>query len=68
MPYYELECKNCGHNEEKFLSFKQHNQEKENPPKCPECSCLMQFAVPTGTNFSLKGGGWAKDGYSKENK
>ena len=69
MPFYELECKNCGHTEEKLLSFKQHETEAQNPPRCPKCNASMNFAIPTGTSFSLKGTGWASTNYeNRSNK
>ena len=33
--------------------------------ECPDCGCLDVTRVVSRTNFSLKGGGWYKDGYTK---
>ena len=61
MPLYEYKCPNpkCGAEFERLLSFK----EGEQPQECPKCKskgCKRQISR---TSFSLKGGGWAADGY-----
>lgn len=71
MPIYVYECPNCNKIEEKLLANR----------ICADhelitCDCLPENAgrftmkrVIAQTNFQLKGEGWAKDGYSKnENK
>lgn len=56
MPIYNYECKKCG---KKYELIQPMNTKKI------ECSCgSYADKVPSLTNFQLKGGGWAKDGYS----
>lgn len=59
MPVYEYECE-CGHIFEETHSIK----EDSSTSKCPKCSKKAR-KVPSLVDFHLKGGGWAKDGYSK---
>lgn len=58
MPTYEYRCSDCGKNFELF-------QKISDPPadKCPYCGGKAQRLVSGGA-FSLKGGGWYKDGYA----
>lgn len=37
--------------------------EADDPVECPSCGKGLSRCV-AASNFSLKGGGWAKDGYS----
>lgn len=61
MPIYEYECPTCGWIEEHLTS----NRE---PITCSGCNSWMHRIV-SPTNFSLKGSGWYKDGYTnKDNK
>ena len=60
MPIYVYQCSACGASVEEIQKF------TDPPPeKCEECgkekTMEKQMAV---SNFELKGGGWAKDGYS----
>ena len=58
MPIYEWYCSNCGHEEEIL-------QEIDAPsPVCLKCEKVMKKRI-SKSSFSLKGGGWYKDGYSK---
>jgi putative FmdB family regulatory protein len=59
MPLYEFKCPKCEHRYEKRLSLNQRNERRE----CPKCSHEVVRQV-TAASFDLKGGGWAKDGYS----
>jgi putative FmdB family regulatory protein len=66
MPIYAYKCQDCKKTfEEFFLSFSA--VEKEEPTlKCPHCgSEKKEKQIAGGTNFQLKGRGWAKDRYSK---
>ena len=59
MPIYEYECK-CGNREEKFF----HMSDTPNEIECEKCGGEMKKVISL-TAFSLKGGGWYKDGYSQ---
>lgn len=61
MPIYEYRCNTCGHKIEKL-------QRMDAPaPQCQNKDCEQSGQAMTKivsqTNFELKGGGWAKDGY-----
>jgi predicted nucleic acid-binding Zn ribbon protein len=58
----DFKCDECGHiQEEVFNSYKDYLFD-EQYVKCAKCG---EYTMPMfcGGNFSLKGGGWAKDGY-----
>lgn len=57
MPIYRFQCKKCGHVQETIQGS------KEPPPPCEKCSGETEKKMGRGS-FSLKGGGWYKDGYS----
>jgi putative FmdB family regulatory protein len=56
---YEYECKDCGH------KWEAEQKITERPlRRCPKCGYpAAKRLVSGGTGFSLKGSGWAKDGY-----
>lgn len=58
MPIYEYSCKSCGKNFECM-------QKITEPPiaPCPKCGATADRTISL-TSFTLKGGGWYKDGYS----
>ncbi|MHB8407898.1 MAG: FmdB family zinc ribbon protein [Acidiferrobacterales bacterium] len=59
MPTYEYECPKCG---EKFELIQKISE--NNPPQhCEGTDAKRIISKPA--LFVLKGGGWAKDGYSK---
>ena len=59
MPIYNYECK-CG---------KQYESMQRMDTKTIICTCGEQAKkVPSLSNFHLKGGGWAKEGYSNGSK
>lgn len=62
MPMYEYRCPKCGTQFEKLVRL----SEAEDPQACPNDSCDEKAAkrLISRTSFSLKGGGWASDGYS----
>lgn len=64
MPLYAFKCTDCGSEFEKLMSVKQ-KCDSETVIFCPECGCPENKALLSRTSFSLKGGGWYKDGYSK---
>jgi putative FmdB family regulatory protein len=58
MPIYEYRCSGCKKTFEKFQKI------TEDPiTKCKNCSGDVKKLI-SETSFSLKGGGWYKDGYS----
>jgi putative FmdB family regulatory protein len=66
MPIYEYECEKCGERMEILQSLKDDVLEicpKEKCPKKRHGKGKLKKLI-SKTSFSLKGGGWAKDGYS----
>jgi len=61
MPIYEYECTNC-HN--KFENF-QTRINIEVDVNCPKCEKKAKRII-SQSSFSLKGGGWYKDGYTSQ--
>ncbi len=59
MPMYSYACTQCGNTEEHFHSIKETPQ-----LQCSKCHSPMARQIAGGTSFSLKGGGWAAQGYS----
>ncbi len=60
MPTYEYECQKCGDHfeiEQKITAGKL--------TKCSKCKGKLERII-AATGFSLKGGGWYKDGYNKK--
>jgi putative FmdB family regulatory protein len=53
MPFYEYQCKNCGHDLEAM-------QKISDPPlkKCPHCGKSQLQRLMSAPVFRLKGGGW----------
>src|SRR5579859_6146124 len=53
MPFYEYQCKNCGHDLEAM-------QKVSDPPlkKCPHCGKPQLTRLMSAPVFRLKGGGW----------
>jgi putative FmdB family regulatory protein len=53
MPFYEYECKSCGHDLEAM-------QKISDPPlkKCPQCGKSQLRRLMSAPVFRLKGGGW----------
>ena len=61
MPMYEYKCKKCQKIEEILQGY------DEPAPQCEKCKEAMTRMI-SRTSFSLKGGGWFKDGYQKTGK
>jgi putative FmdB family regulatory protein len=61
MPTYEYKCTSC------LVEIEIEHSIKDEPlKKCRDCGRdSLQRLISCGTNFSLKGGGWYKDLYSK---
>jgi len=58
MPVYEYQCQDCGTQFEELQSI------SDKPlKKCKNCGGSVQRLI-SQSSFSLKGGGWYKDGYS----
>jgi putative FmdB family regulatory protein len=53
MPFYEYQCKSCGHELEAM-------QKVSDPPlkKCPDCGKSQLLRLMSAPVFRLKGGGW----------
>ena len=62
MPIYEYRCKKCGVEFERLV----RHQQSGDPQPCPNPDCKSRDTkkLVSRTSFSLKGGGWASDGYS----
>jgi len=60
MPMYEYECES-GHRFEEIQKF------SDNPIESCECGAKAK-RVLTASNFTLKGEGWYRDGYTKKAK
>lgn len=60
MPMYSYKCTQCENAEEHFHSI------KETPSlQCGKCHSPMARQIAGATSFVLKGGAWAKEGYSR---
>ena len=64
MPLYEYECEDCEHRFERLLRGSEVKEE-QHCPLCDGSKCKKQISQ---SSFSLKGGGWAEDGYSDKPK
>jgi len=66
MPIYEFICESCGHKEAVSKTVEGRDLA---PPMCQHGEAdhplthAMKRVTVYSTNFILKGGGWAKDGY-----
>lgn len=67
MPFYEYQCRHCGHHVEAL-------QKVSDPPlkKCPDCGRAQLARLVSRVAFRLKGGGWYEtdfkaDGENKRN-
>lgn len=61
MPIYTFSCSFCGSTQEELVPMDTKTY------KCCKCA-EVAIKVPSLSNFHLKGSGWYKDGYSKEQK
>ncbi len=63
MPFYEYQCKNCGHALEAM-------QKVSDAPlrKCPECGKSQLVRLMSAPVFRLKGGGWYETDFKGDNE
>ncbi len=59
-PVYDMECRDCGIEEEFMLSI----SERDRKIPCAMCGKAMSRVLVHEIRFQLKGNGWARDGYS----
>ena len=61
MPFYEYQCKNCGHDLEAM-------QKVSDPPlkKCPHCGKSQLQRLMSAPVFRLKGGGWYETDFKSD--
>ena len=64
MPLFEYRCQKCGTEFERLL----RHSERDKPQKCvnQKCESMETKKMISRTSFSLKGGGWASDGYASD--
>src|ERR1700733_15897020 len=62
MPFYEYQCKNCGHTLEAM-------QKVNDSPlkKCPDCGKSQLTRLMSAPVFRLKGGGWYETDFKGDN-
>jgi putative FmdB family regulatory protein len=66
MPTISYKCKRCEIEYDVFYLSQSKRTLEEPKEKCPKCESTRKVQLPSkGTSFELKGGGWAKDRYSK---
>jgi putative FmdB family regulatory protein len=58
MPIYEYQCAGCGH---QFEATQRITEPRLTD--CPSCNQPKLERLISATSFTLKGGGWYKDGY-----
>jgi len=64
MPVYLYICDKCGCSVEENLPIQDRDKYIDSICRCNlDCNGKM-FRPPAKSNFHLKGGGWAKDGYA----
>lgn len=61
MPVYEYVCKACNHGWE--IDQKISDEPLQDCPKCKQPEARRQIGL---TMFTLRGGGWYADGYSRK--
>jgi putative FmdB family regulatory protein len=59
MPTYEYHCKKCDTDFEK-----EQGMDDPRVKTCPTCKSRRVDKLVSKTSFSLKGGGWASEGYA----
>jgi putative FmdB family regulatory protein len=61
MPQYEYKCPRCHWQQTEVRSV----ADRRNPVVCAHCTELSELQL-SKTSFSLKGTGWARDGYGNK--
>ncbi len=61
MPMYEFICEECKNEQELICKVADANT-----VACPKCGHVPMKRRTSLSAFQLKGGGWYKDGYTKE--
>jgi len=61
MPIYTYQCYECGKVQEVMRSVKNRNKSIA----CDHCMCASERIIDLAA-FQLRGGGWARDGYSNK--
>lgn len=61
MPVYEYQCADCEH----ISQYTRKVDERDDEAICEKCTSVNTVRKLSVSSFSLKGGGWAADGYSK---
>ncbi len=64
MPLFEYRCEKCKHQFERLL----RHQECDIQPVCPVCEHQACEKLISRSSFSLRGDGWARDGYATPTK
>lgn len=61
MPFYEYECRACGH------AFEEFQKITDKPVRtCPECGSRSLRKLISRTSFVLKGSGWYVTDYARK--
>lgn len=60
MPIYEYRCRSCG----RIIEVMQRMNDRP-MRKCGHCSGKLEKLI-SRSSFTLKGGGWSSEGYSKK--
>ena len=63
MPTYEYECDKC----RALIEITHYMDDVGKEQRCPHCDNVLKRII-SSSNFTLKGGGWYKDGYDKGGK
>lgn len=62
MPIYEYICKKCNYITEKLEKINENTKNN-----CPNCKTIQLEKKISASNFKLKGRGWYKTDYKKQN-
>jgi len=65
MPTYNYQCPKC----KRILEMKNKVSNRHVAPMCCNDGCNIDMElIISKTSFTLKGSGWAKDGYTRDKK